>query len=402
MLASQSHHLLVQRLLKGLNRTRTYPLTSTNLNATSIIKTPEEFHSRLCHLISTAQERISLAALYIGTGATQSEKLFLKSIQMAQPGAQIIMDENRAGRPVGQTSSARSVLEALVDKPIYLYQTLKDPLKTILSTPINEAVSVFHIKSFVVDNNLILSGANLSQEYFQDRQDRYIQIYGGKLVEFYKEIMDILSSYANHYPEGRAKVTQEHFTTSLGKLFERNDYNTNEDDVVAYAIPTFQHPTLPLPFPSDKEQLRNLFEITTEEGCSVKLASAYLNPTPWMISYLLKHKSCDVLTAGPISHGFAPKPGMRRVGDFVTPWYAAKTLELQDKHGLSIKWYNRPGWTFHAKGLWIISPHGKLVAAVVGSGNYGFRSEYRDLESNCILIFPQESSAIQEALLQEW
>ena len=39
----------------------------------------------------------------------------------------------------------------------------------------------------MIDDELILSGANLSQEYFTDRQDRYLHIKGGGggLVDFY-------------------------------------------------------------------------------------------------------------------------------------------------------------------------------------------------------------------------
>ena len=72
------------------------------------------------------------------------------------------------------------------------------------------------------------------------------------------------------------------------------------------------------------------------------------------------------------------------------------------KKNFPIQQYQRPGWTFHAKAVWILDENKSLVAAVVGSGNYGHRSEQRDLESNCILVFPHETSDLQESLLEEW
>jgi len=396
-----SHKALSQRLLSALNSTRVIPLTSSNLKKTSILQTPEDFHFELCRLVRSAQDRISFASLYIGPGASALEKELLTALREAEVPIRVLMDQNRGTRPLNFITSAQSVHMTLKNKPVHLYQTLREPLKTMLPSPLNEAVGVFHMKSYIIDNNLILSGANLSQEYFCDRQDRYFHVYGGKLVEFYADLVKILSSRADQYPASGTRALKEDFVASMAELFAPSTYTT-DDDVTAYAIPTLQQPNLMLPFTSDVEQIKNLLDATAEEGCSVKLASAYLNPTQSFISSLQKQNACELLTAGPTSHGFAPKPGVKRRGDFVPSYFVANCLDLKEKHGLSVKWYNRLGWTFHAKGLWVISPAGRLVAAVVGSGNFGYRSEQRDLESNCVLVFPKESSPIQEAMMQEW
>jgi CDP-diacylglycerol--glycerol-3-phosphate 3-phosphatidyltransferase len=190
---------------------------------------------------------------------------------------------------------------------------------------------------------------------------------------------------------------------ALSRLFQASHYSVGKDDgkpVVAYSIPTFAHPGLSLPFPTDTEQLATLLTTTAQEGLTIKLASAYLNPTRPFLKLLAAQSDCTLLTAGPQSHGFAPKPGVKRTGDFVPKFFAHQSQQLSEKFHLLF--YNRPGWTFHAKGLWVLSKEGNLVAAVVGSGNYGYRSEQRDVESNLILIFPNETSLIQEELLQEW
>ena len=43
-----------------------------------------------------------------------------------------------------------------------------------------------------------------------------------------------------------------------------------------------------------------------------------------------------------------------------------------------------------------------LMAAIVGSGNYGARSEVVDIESNTILVFPSPQSELQSRLEEEW
>jgi len=48
--------------------------------------------------------------------------------------------------------------------------------------------------------------------------------------------------------------------------------------------------------------------------------------------------------------------------------------------------WQREGWTWHAKGLWIESPKEKRVATIVGSSNFGYRSVHRDLEAQVLLV----------------
>ena len=142
------------------------------------------------------------------------------------------------------------------------------------------------------------------------------------------------------------KSAQKHeLEASLIELFNgerRNSINSEESSAksdttnpIAYAIPTFQMPQSflgrPLNFHSDATITRHLLESALEHdsSASVRLSSAYLNLTPSLLSVLTKFgrnstiKSIDdepcnndldsnhgfacILTAGTISHGFAPK-----------------------------------------------------------------------------------------------
>jgi phosphatidylserine/phosphatidylglycerophosphate/cardiolipin synthase-like enzyme len=78
---------------------------------------------------------------------------------------------------------------------------------------------------------------------------------------------------------------------------------------------------------------------------------------------------------------------------------------------MSMLEYGRPGWTFHAKGLWIYlrsqqhkQQHGtasnRVGITAIGSPNFGERSVNRDLESQAIVL--TENKQLQKALHEEW
>lgn len=216
---------------------RCFPLRETNfpsLTTSESLQTPSEFHQLLCQKIRSAQERIYIASLYIGPAA---EKILIdeqsginltypKELELLQAleeaakkrvvDIKILLDHNRALRPVSiknnrGTSNSRSLAitsasacyqclhpkfmadNSSINRPsnsktaahksissaetgVYLISVLPDWLQQILPNPYNEVAGVFHIKCYIFDNDIILSGANLSEEYFTDRTDRYLWI----------------------------------------------------------------------------------------------------------------------------------------------------------------------------------------------------------------------------------
>ena len=58
---------------------------------------------------------------------------------------------------------------------VSLYHTplLRGAWKALMPQRYNETLGLQHTKIFVFDNSVILSGANLSDDYFTNRQDRY-------------------------------------------------------------------------------------------------------------------------------------------------------------------------------------------------------------------------------------
>ena len=482
------------------------------------VASPDDFHSFLCERINGAQKRVVLASLYIGVGSSSSptpalvegnsckEDELLQALRNAASNnklekMQILLDANRALRKVSpttkrnrqshgaeaegtiQTNSADAILsrinpfirrcptehgkqESNINSGLFLFPVHGKPLRTILPSPLNEVAGVFHIKAFIVDDVLILSGANLSEEYFCNRVDRYMVFTngGGGLVDFYANLCDVLCSYAIRYdsPQENSrrrrdlvtslissrdeKERKEKLELSLMRLFDGNyqsqelEDSDSEVDVVAYAIPTFQLPTSfldrPICIPSDTEVTQNLLLTTLDSSgeisASVRLSSAYLNLTQKLLSVLTQFGRKTnvggapyILTAGPISHGFAPKKGGEprrrrvRVVEYVKSTIPKAFLTLVNETAQSIisaggkvLLYERAGWTFHAKGIWvtandacsmngsslgshhpeIIHSPSSLVATVIGSSNYGARSEDLDVESNCIIVFNDSSN----------
>ena len=115
---------------------------------------------------------------------------------------------------------------------------------------------------------------------------------------------------------------------------------------------------------------------------------------------------CHPYSIGPISHGFAPKTTQQAGNISNHPWiptvFDTLSKEAMQQLGSSQLWYyERPGWTFHAKGLWLYYQNNDLAATICGSGNYGARSETLDMESNCVLVLPQDSP-LQARFQQEW
>ena len=179
----------------------------------STLSCPTEFYERLLSGTATAQRRILLASLYIGTGSKEEALLDAVSAACtARPDlkATLLVDALRTqrversgvssldkiveicgshlpqARSPGGTASALPAAQLERDSgsrgdgggglSVFMYHThlLGKLGKRVLPPRWNEGISLQHCKVYLFDDTVILSGANLSDTYFTDRDDRCV------------------------------------------------------------------------------------------------------------------------------------------------------------------------------------------------------------------------------------
>ncbi|KAL8383186.1 hypothetical protein RB595_006781 [Gaeumannomyces hyphopodioides] len=158
-----------------------------------IIQTPTDFYDTLKDKIRHAERRIFLSTLYIG----KSEKDLIATLRdalRAKPDLKlsILTDALRGTRESPDACSA-SLLAPLVSEfgpervEIRMYHTpnLTGMRKKHIPRRINEGWGLQHMKLYGFDDEIILSGANLSTDYFTNRQDRYHMFSSSDITSYF-------------------------------------------------------------------------------------------------------------------------------------------------------------------------------------------------------------------------
>eukprot|EP01036_Dinobryon_divergens_P041585 gene41585-55130_t len=127
--------------------------------------------------------KIQSSVLPVESGSGDMETTLIEDIHDALTNhaslrVRILVDHSRSQR--GPVNSIQ-LLQPLIQKfgsriRLFLYQTpnLRDFPMRLLPSPLNEILGVYHCKYLVFDTDVILTGANISDEYFRNRQDRYM------------------------------------------------------------------------------------------------------------------------------------------------------------------------------------------------------------------------------------
>lgn len=210
-----------------------------NPDDVQVLYSPTEFHEELLRSYRAATRRVVLAALYVGTGEPEAQvvdaivEAYKTSKQTVASGASnrlleidVLIDAIRGTRkeaktPIADSQSValcsldmlRPLLELTQEPPfpslsniashhpvsLYLFHSplLSGLLHRILPARINEIMGVFHTKVFIADDSVILTGANLSESYLKDRQDRYVVIrHVPQLATFLHQFIRCLQRYS--------------------------------------------------------------------------------------------------------------------------------------------------------------------------------------------------------------
>ena len=135
----------------------------------------------------------------------------------------MIFDENRGMRktqsPKPRPLNSNDVLSDLyidskncrnIEVSYYTPNRRKmNPTTLAFVTAFYEMKGTFHTKFLVFDNNVILTGANISEEYFLDRKDRYILINNcPELADYLQDIVEVYSEAGTKYDNVKSYLTE--------------------------------------------------------------------------------------------------------------------------------------------------------------------------------------------------
>lgn len=444
-----------------------------------VLASPAQFYETLKDHIREAKERVVISALYIGTGPLEQDLLdvvadalnskpCLRTLFLfdALRSTRIVRSEDGRslkGRSPSFKSSAEMLTHVLLAETakwkrsekagqqedrirVALYRTpdLTKGLEKILPSRLNEVVGVCHMKAYIFDDHVLMSGANLSSSYFTNRQDRYILLRDCRnLADYLCELVETVASFS-YLLDGKGalqsntvnidpRINPVQFRREMFRALESvldchsNLYSTGArtSDLVdlqgdlwldghsanTWVFPTVQMGSLGI----RQDELCILWLLANlPAGSCVHFASAYFNLTKEFQDALLQastDKVFKILTAAPQANGFY---GSRGISGLIPKAYSMLEKEFYEqtcqqvsknnlslafecnglrtvanhKSGIQLFEYKKPDWTFHAKGLWCYLPNDGMIPSMtlIGSSNFGFRSRHRDLEAQLFLM----------------
>lgn len=407
-----------------------------------IITHPVTFYNSLKERITLAKSRIFLSTLYIGK--TQDDLIECLSQALTKNKdlkVHILADALRSTRESPKWTSA-ALLATLVKQfgdqrvDVRLYHTphLRGIEKALIPRRLNEGWGLQHMKLYGFDDEVMLSGANLSEDYFTNRQDRYYVFKSKSLTDYYFSIQEAISSlsYKVHYKDtaqgyrlswptsnksSEPKLNLARFISDATfllepllkqkqlKQFEKHPENT-EISTIVYPVSQFT-PLLKPDTSTEKPSILRLLSMLDLSTMKFTFTAGYFNMHPDIRRKLLSSvASGDILTASPKANSFYLSKGISQY--LPTAYlYLAKQF-LADVHLMKKQtrihvheWQNGvvntpKGWSYHAKGIWINNSEDKNPSiTVVGSSNYTRRAYSLDLESNAIIITKDEDLKAQ-------
>ncbi|RXN02186.1 CDP-diacylglycerol--glycerol-3-phosphate 3-phosphatidyltransferase, mitochondrial [Acipenser ruthenus] len=408
-----------------------------------VLHSPDEFYQIMKANIKTAKRRVVMASLYLGTGPLEQE--LVDCLQEALKRSReermapdlkvsILLDYSRGSR--GKKNSRSMLLPLLQRFPgqmrVSLYHTpdLRGVLKTLVPERFNETIGLQHIKVYVFDDNLIISGANLSDSYFTNRQDRYILLRDcAELADFFSELVGAVGDVSLQLQrddtvqvkEGMVhpyKGDHSEFCTVASKrIMQVVDLARARQQLSASTTEETQRrqgpgDTLVFPLVQMKPLGIRLDEMVTKrllteagDDSRVFLTSGYFNLTRAYMELVLGTRAdYRILLASPEVNGFFGAKGVAGAIPaayiHIARQFYSKVCRGGQQDRIRLHEYIRRDWTFHAKGLWYyFQGSERPCLTLIGSPNFGYRSVHRDLEAQLAIV--TENQGLQAELQQE-
>lgn len=399
---------------------------------------PNDFYQSLLQNIILAKERVFLTSLYLGKHEDEIIKT-LDTALMKNPNLKVhfLLDGLRSTREFPHESSIM-LISTLISKhgsdriQFRLYRTpsFHGWKSHLIPKRFNEGLGLQHMKFYGFDNDkIILTGANLSDDYFTNRQDRYWYFQNSELNNYYFQIMELIGSLSykvemnTNLPsliwpgnnvttdplKNRSKFLQDSSIILNKFLHEKRtgDDTVKNWDTVIFPIsqftPLFKHSvdkSTELPTILSLFEMMKNFNTTHKTNINWTFTAGYFNMFPAIRKAILDSNCTDanVITASSKANGFYQSKGVSKHLPEAYMHLSYKFLKQVAKShsNVSIKeWengvYNKPnGWSYHAKGIWFYFGNTQEkytpFLTILGSSNYTKRSYSLDLESNIVIL----------------
>ena len=425
-----------------------------------ILDTPTDFFNTLLSLVSTATQHLTLSSLYLGTGPLETQLVAAiqrRCEQQPQLKVHILLDYYRGTRDVSGHSSITALQPLLaLNTPTHQRTTVSlfrppvrsfaGPVDVLFRGRWRELRGVHHMKYYMVDDSCVLSGANLSDTYFTNRQDRYILFKRNQtLVDWLHRLTDTLVTSQFAYTAGSAgqltqpkdgldaqqlkarlmeliKPTEEdgqvgmnaaHATLSpqtdtwlfpalqLGMVGVREEENIVTRLIKLTALTAFA-PHNPLtqarqPPASASSASAPPPPLTASTVPCLSIATGYMNmPSLYTNALLSSVTPVHLLSSSESANGWH---GAKGVAVHVPRLYSAvlysflRHMAQGGQHMVDVQEWQRDGWSYHVKGMWLSmgaataqAGSQEAVLSVVGSTNFGLRSMERDAECSVVIV----------------
>lgn len=407
------------------------PCFSVNANNVRIIREPSDFYDTLVRHAASAKHRISLASLYLGVGKRETD--LLKAIEQNSKSnddlhVNILLDFTRGTR--GKNNSKALIMPLVKQNQncvLSLYHTplLRGITKRLAPARWNELLGLQHMKIYLFDDTVVISGANLSNDYFTNRQDRYIEIEDHKLANFFSNLISKVQEFSMKVDDkgdvklhenwkllpyesdqqAFAEEAKQRMQAFFTKTFEeQRDQLEQASDADTWIFPTLEMGQLNIHH--DSHVMKRIL-MNAEKDSKLNMATGYFNLTQTLMDTIVKdcQADCSIIMAHPSCNGFkgakGPAGGIPDAYSLIAKQFYEEIKAQRQDNRISLLEYEREHWTYHAKGLWYYPVDSSLPCmTVIGSSNYGERSVNRDLESQLCLVTANKS--LQKSLKAEY
>ena len=255
---------------------------------------------------------------------------------------------------------------------------------------------------------------------------QYLNVEGcSDLADYYEGLVDTVASFSLVMDKDQKFVTDEQLvshpyqgkmsefveeSSQLVRTFLENQKIKNKVDLSDFDTVVFPSVQMgQLNITQDSEVTSKLLR-SGEPGGMFHFATGYFNLTDQYMKDILEgsESKFNLLMAHPQANGFFGARGLAggiaSAYTLIANTFYSLVFSRNMQHRIKLFEYQRTGWTYHAKGLWYSSSASMSLTSLpcltmVGSPNYGYRSVFKDLETQITIL--SNNRQLQQQLGEE-